>query len=200
METSAATSTNKMNFNNCLDYRRNECLMELYKKFFKKVKYYVITNSGLAEDAEDVFQDALVLLLNKIDEGRLQLSCSLETYLYAVCRNLWYHRLTNLQHVRHFVGDEPAENAKEAIIYDSSDFKDQLINLVRHHYSMLDENSQKTLSLFANGTPHNETTEMMGYRNKDYAKARKYVCKEKLKSLIMQDPAYKKLQLEMFDS
>jgi RNA polymerase sigma factor (sigma-70 family) len=39
-------------------------------------------------DFEDVFQDACLVLLNKMDNPSFVLTCSLQTYLNAICRNI----------------------------------------------------------------------------------------------------------------
>jgi RNA polymerase sigma factor (sigma-70 family) len=179
--------------------KKEELVGQLYKKLYKKINFYVISNSGLGEDAEDVFQDALIVLLDKIDAGTLHLTCAIETYFFSVCKNLWYHKLANMQKSRHFQEYEMFEHAKAAISSDTYDMHDELLRLMKYHFSRLDEKSRQTLNLYMNGTPNKETTALMGYNNKDYAKTRKFICKEKLKSLIMNDPDYKKLHVEMLE-
>lgn len=39
-------------------------------------------------DFEDVFQDACLVLLNKMDNPSFGLTCSLQTYLNAICKNI----------------------------------------------------------------------------------------------------------------
>jgi hypothetical protein len=38
-----------------------------------------------------------------------------------------------------------------------------------------------------------ETANIMGYKSDDYAKSRKYICKEKLKNFIIKDPLFKNI-------
>jgi RNA polymerase sigma factor (sigma-70 family) len=180
--------------------RKEELVSMLYKKLYKKINFYVISNSGLSEDAEDVFQDALIVLLDKIDAGTLRLSCAIETFFFSVCKNLWFHRLANMQKSKHFQEYMTFDQAKASVSSDSYDMHDELLRLMRYHFSRLDEKSRQTLDLYMSGTPNKETTALMGYRNKDYAKTRKFICKEKLKSLIINDPAYKRLHLEMLEN
>ncbi len=46
--------------------------------------------SGTTEDAKDMFQDSLIIMLEKIDSREFALTCSFKTSpFYSVCENLW---------------------------------------------------------------------------------------------------------------
>jgi len=179
--------------------KRNEMIQGLYRKFFKQVKFYILNNSGMSEDAEDVFQDALIILINKMDNGTLNLSCSVETFLFSVCKNLWFHHLSRMHKVHEYKDGQMKEHIISAISAESYDVHDELLRLMRCHFSRLDSASKQTLELYLSKTPNKETTSMLGYKNKHYAKTRKFVCKERLKSMIMKDPEYKKLEFEIVE-
>ena len=66
---------------------------EIYLRTFKTVSHYVLNNSGRVEDAEDVFQDSLIALLNNIRKINFQLSTSIENYFLSIVRNLWLGQL-----------------------------------------------------------------------------------------------------------
>lgn len=57
-----------------------------------KVEELIRKNSGKRSDAKDVFQDALVIFHQKV-KNDLQLTSSIGTYIYGVCRNLWMDEL-----------------------------------------------------------------------------------------------------------
>ncbi len=58
-----------------------------------KVERLVRNNSGTRADAKDLFQDALIILLGKAKEEGFTLTCSISTYLFAICRNKWQEEL-----------------------------------------------------------------------------------------------------------
>lgn len=178
---------------------RNNIIQRLYKNIFKQINFYITCNSGRDEDAEDIFHDALIVLMNKMDNGTLKLSCSIETFLFAICRNLWYHKLSHVNRMHEYRENHRKERIMAAMETESYDVHDELLRLMRFHFSRLDETSKKTLDQYLHKVPNKETTEMMGYKNKHYAKTRKFICKERLKNMIMKDPEYKKLELEMID-
>lgn len=60
---------------------------------FPKVRRLVHDNSGSADDAKDVFQDALIIFHRKARSSDFVLTSSISTYLFSVCRNLWREEL-----------------------------------------------------------------------------------------------------------
>src|SRR5205809_7888163 len=70
-----------------------QMLEQIYVKHYPMMEKFVVANRGTAEAARDVFQEAiLVLYRNAMKEG-FELSCRVETYLYAVVRRLWLKEL-----------------------------------------------------------------------------------------------------------
>src|SRR5688572_1434850 len=65
----------------------------LYKFYFPSVASYIKQNTGSKQDAEDIFQEAILVLLQKVRQPDFVLTSALKTYLYAVAKNLWLKRL-----------------------------------------------------------------------------------------------------------
>lgn len=57
------------------------------------VKKFVLKNNGTRQEAEDIFQEGLVIFCNKINKTDFLLTCSINTYLYSVCKLLWLDEL-----------------------------------------------------------------------------------------------------------
>ena len=53
----------------------------------------IINNNGSADDAKDIFQEAMIVLYEKARSGTFELNCQIKTYVYSVCRRLWLKRL-----------------------------------------------------------------------------------------------------------
>jgi len=66
---------------------------EIYKKCAGKVKSFIVFNNGTANDAEDIFQEALVDVYNQAKYKDLQLSCPFEPFLLLVCKRKWLNEL-----------------------------------------------------------------------------------------------------------
>jgi RNA polymerase sigma factor (sigma-70 family) len=172
--------------------RDRETIWHLYKQYFPTISHLITTNSGTEIDAEDVFQDALVIIYKKISDDELILTSSFKTYLYSVCRNLWLQKLDK----KTFSTDvlDLAENAEfqDSIHFEFTDTESEKIKIFQEHFLKLSEDCQKVLKLFMAKTSLKEIAEEMGFGSEKYAKTRKFMCKEKLKEKIVNDPRFKK--------
>jgi RNA polymerase sigma factor (sigma-70 family) len=85
---------------NILDLFRNKQYSKASEKLYnysKVVKKLILKNGGTESDAEDIYQEALIVLIKKIQNHNFQLSCSINTYLYSVSKNLWADALKKKQ-------------------------------------------------------------------------------------------------------
>ena len=65
----------------------------VYRSCFPDVRKLILSNGGKEQDAQDIFQDGLIKVYQKITETGLELNCKFGTYLYSVCRFLWLNEL-----------------------------------------------------------------------------------------------------------
>jgi RNA polymerase sigma factor (sigma-70 family) len=162
----------------------------LYKQYYRQISFMVTTNSGNKMDAEDLFQDALIVLYQKISNNTLNLTSSFYTYLYSICWHLWLQKLNKREY-----STDCSEISDELTCDDDHEYDHQIeetekYRLFQHHFLRLNEDDQKVLKLYMSKTPLKEIASIMGYKSDKYAKFRKYICKEKLKALIMNDPNF----------
>jgi RNA polymerase sigma factor (sigma-70 family) len=178
---------------NGLKDRDTKVLDYIYDNFYYQIKVFVTKNRGSDEDARDVYQDALMVIYQKQQRENLTLTCSFSTYLYSVCRLLWLKQLERRK--------QNISIAEEAGIY--VEVNDNILDifnlnekykLYQDHFSRLSFSCQKVLELFLAGIPLKEIANILGFKSEQYAKKRKYQCKEKLVSSIKSDPEYKKLK------
>ncbi len=169
----------------------HEKIRFLYRNYFESIKRLVFKNSGNAEDAEDVFQDALVIIYKKIRNDELKLSCSLKTFMYAVSRNLWLQKLQKKDNkTDSFVDVE--DDGREPFELNEDFVEHEKYNLYQKHFMKLSEDCQKVLKLFLKKVSLKEIAKIMGFSSVDYTKTRKYLCKKNLKERILNDPSCSK--------
>ena len=177
-----------------LRQRRNVIISAIYRNYIDCIINLVNRNSGTDEDAEDLFQDALIIIYKRIRNEELKLSCSFKTFFYSVCRNLWLQRLNKRQRNTIRITDtEEYSDLSADIDYEIVEPSEERKRIYLRHFSSLSPDCQRILELFAQGFNVNEIAEQMQYKSDDYAKARKYQCKELLKARIKNDPLYKAL-------
>ena len=82
----------------------------LYKQNYSMIQAFILNNNGTADDARDIFQEAIIVLFEKVKGGSLELNCQIKTYVYSVCRRLWLKRLQQLQRF-----GTPVESLEEVV-------------------------------------------------------------------------------------
>ncbi len=67
----------------------------LYNQNHKIINQYVINNHGSIEDAEDLFQEIIVVFINQVWEEKFQLKedTKISTYIYAIAKKNWLKKI-----------------------------------------------------------------------------------------------------------
>lgn len=164
-------------------------IQHVYSEFFPTIKYFIKNNTGNEEDAEDIFQESLLVILKNVNKSDFYLSCSFLTYLYSISRNLWMQKLktkrkghTNFDMLEKFMEIPETSNA-ESIETELLRYR-----IYREHFNAMEEDCQRILLLSLQKLSSKEVAETMGYGSENYAKTKKYNCKERLKKAILNDP------------
>jgi RNA polymerase sigma factor (sigma-70 family) len=74
-----------------------KAIEELYRSAFHQCSKYVTNNKGSEEDAQDIFQEALIVLFKKVREPNFELASTVPSFLYGIVRNLWLKKLRDEQ-------------------------------------------------------------------------------------------------------
>lgn len=152
---------------------------ELYVQYFGMVRYMIINNSGTEEEAKDIFQEAIVVLYEKANDGNFELSSSLKTWIYAVCRNKWLKQLEKKKKNYRFTDFEQFDAVEE-----SEEENSAVHETLRANLNRLGVGCRKLLLLFYYFKKSMEEIAVdLNYTNADNAKAQKYKCIQKLKAL-----------------
>ncbi len=164
-----------------------------YKKNLSYISGYILKNSGNEADVEDVFQDALILIYQKLKSDSLELHSSLSTYFYGICRNIWRNRLRKNKKMvitEDVVHDE--EGIPPEIIEEIAQKERE--HVYRKHFLKLSNTCREVLGLLFQGNSMKEIAHITGY-SEGYTRKKKFECKKSLIEMIEKDPAYKELQL-----
>lgn len=166
----------------------------IYEKYHPAIVHMVETKFGTKEDANDVFQEGLVLIYQKTQNPDFKLTSAFLTYFYAVCKNIWSNKLRKKSNKE--VTLEP-----DMLLMIKSDTTEVLEEnekyfLYRKMFLRLGEDCQKVLDLFLQKIKMDEIMKQMGYGSISYTKKRKFLCKEKLAMMIQSDPSFTELKIE----
>ncbi len=76
-----------------LKSKDNQAYEILYKFYYPSVKNFILKNNGNEDDAKDIFQETIIVLLEKVPKDDFNLTSSLKTFIFAISSNLWLKRL-----------------------------------------------------------------------------------------------------------
>lgn len=161
-----------------------EVLVDLYQSNRKPILNLISQNSGTHDDAEDMLQESLIVLWERVRSGKFEQSAKLSTFLYATARNRWLGRL------RHKGREIPRDIDPEEHRDESLSALDVLVEteesaMVRDALSRIGEQCRKLLLLFYwEEQTMDKIAGTLGFANADTAKAKKYQCKKALEKAL----------------
>jgi RNA polymerase sigma factor (sigma-70 family) len=159
-------------------------LVTLYNAHRRPITALVMRNNGTNDDAEDILQEALVILWERVRAGNYEYTAALGTFLFATARNLWLRRLARARR------EQPLDPDGERSTSDDPSPLEELIDnertlSIRNALSNLGEPCRSLLVLFYwEEASMDEIARQLGLANAATAKSKKYQCKEQLKRLI----------------
>jgi len=161
-------------------------LTQLYRQYYPMVLHLVLSNSGSEDDAKDIYQEALVVVYEKLTAGTLELHCQLKTYLYSVSRRLWLKQLARRNRDGNsWTGLELVDTeAEDAVLIDGNDQdeRDRQFSLMAESLDRLGEPCRTLLEdFYIRHLSMLEIADKFGYTNTDNAKTQKYKCLMRLK-------------------
>ena len=164
-------------------------LAHLYRLHWPMVSHFVLQNSGSEDDAQDVYQEGVMVFYEKVRDGSLELSCQIKTYLYAVCRRLWLKRLTSRSRfgVRLLDDEErgPYLNTGAEDDLLAAEEQDRRFATMSEALASLGEPCRSLLEgFYLLDKSMQDLTAEFGYTNADNAKNQKYKCLVRLKKLF----------------
>jgi RNA polymerase sigma factor (sigma-70 family) len=156
----------------------------LYKSHFGMIQHFVTNNNGSFDDARDIFQEAMILLYEKVQLEHFALTCQIKTYLFSVCKNLWLKRLQQMgKYSTPLSAQEESISVEEDL--DQFEKKDAAFAIMDRALNSLGEPCKSLLEgYYINKKGMQELASQFGYTNADNAKNQKYKCLMRLKKLF----------------
>lgn len=141
--------------------------------FYPGIRKFITANNGSNEDAEDIFQEVLLLLYQKVRQTDFILTASLKTYAFSIAKNLWYAELRRKG--KEVSIDETLADADTSIQNESERQK-----LAEDAFGLLGEKCKQLLILFYyKKMSLAEIARKLEFSNEHVAKNQKYRCLEK---------------------
>jgi RNA polymerase sigma factor (sigma-70 family) len=171
------------------DANPDEAIRYLYRTQFRMTAAYIKQNSGTEEDAEDIFQEVVLVFIEILKKDKFRGESSISTFLYALTRNIWLNELNKRGKSR--LRDEKFEKGKGTTDMDVShliadrEVKSQLMDIV----DKLGETCKKILMAFYfENRAIKEILLNLNYENEQVVRNKKYKCLKQLEQMITGQP------------
>ena len=163
----------------------------LAKDYLPVIRYYISKNNGNEEDAKDIFQDALYIVIEKIHNNDFVLQGTLSTYIFAICKNLWLMALDRQKAAKNYELRRLADH----IDNDFTESVDHVFyeNIFRQCFEAMDQVSQKILKMYWMEISPSEIADKLGY-SYGYVRKKKSECMKELKNRIIEHPDFNELE------
>jgi RNA polymerase sigma factor (sigma-70 family) len=155
----------------------------IYKENYNMIQALVINNNGTAEDAKDIFQEAMIVLYEKVQTGTFELNCQIKTFVYSVGRRIWLKKL--MQQNRFTLSDADEESVSVDDEVEEHESRNAAFLTMEKAMGGLGEPCKSLLEAFYLQKKNmQEIAANFGYTNAENAKNQKYKCLMRLKKLF----------------
>ena len=185
---------------------------QMRTSIFPMVKKWVQKNKGTLEDAEDIFNDAILIMHEKIKNNTLTINCKFSTYFMSICMHLWHKVLRKrLQMPIAFdfeidgfvdISYELTEDEKAVMIdefidipYDSTE--DEKYEIYLSVFDRLDPRCKELIKLKTENKSNAEIARIMNFKNTQAVADKKKSCMKKLVKELAKNKDYKEFKDEL---
>ncbi len=165
----------------------------LYRCCYRGISSFIRSNSGTEDDAKDIFQDSIIILINNLRKPDFTLTAKCCVYLYSVCRFQWLNKLKKKGR-KTFNIDETNENY---ILIDEEEVQSQLEYEDRHEtiYDLLsswdnDVCKKLIIAFYYKKTGLKEIAEMLNYTY-EFVRIKKHRCMKSFEKLVKEHHSFK---------
>ncbi|MFC4231016.1 RNA polymerase sigma factor [Parasediminibacterium paludis] len=156
----------------------------IYKENFTMVQTFIINNNGSYDDARDIFQEAMIALYEKAKSDSFVLTSKISTYVYSICRRLWFKRLQQLGRYSNQI-DSLEETVAVENELEFHEKKNAEFIIMDRALNSLGEPCKSLLEgFYVKKIDMQALAKEFGYTNADNAKNQKYKCLMRLKKLF----------------
>lgn len=168
---------------------REDALKRLYQMpgLREAVIRYVLDNGGDRQDAQDIFQEALVLFDRNIREGRFEGKSALRTYFVAIAKWRW---VTVRRQQGRYAELSPAHYDGEVDSPEAETIRSEYRELFQEALGQIGDRCRELLRLYQLDYSMEEIARTMQYGNADVAKKEAYRCRMRFRELLENHPEY----------
>jgi len=156
-----------------------DVLKYLYKSIEPQIRSWILKNKGNIDDAQDIFQDAVLSFYNYVLDDKFENGKSVGAFIFTTAKNLWVNRAKQLLKISSELPLHLKEDSKESRA--SKENEEKISSLL----AQLGERCEEllTYSIFYKMSME-DIAIRMGFSGADAAKTKNYKCKQRLVVLV----------------
>lgn len=165
--------------------KRDKALVKLYR-YFPKVEKLILSKGGSKADAQDIFQESLIIFCEKVEDDGFELTSSANTYIYGICRLLWRNELRKRKNqkwseIQTELNDDAEQELEAKLLQDSR------INLIESVLNDLGKRCLELLKLFYyQALSMKDIVKKLDFSSEKIAKNQKYKCMERARKKVQE--------------
>lgn len=166
----------------------------LYREGFPQACSYVLKNGGAVDDAKDIFQEALVVLIENLKDPEFKLTCAVRTYLYSIARNKWFNQRKKNKPTLAF-----EETTMDFLDLGEDLIQSKILFEEKHRLSsksfqqLKDDCRQLLLNFYYRRTPLKKLAVILDL-TEESIKVKRHRCMQYLSKLVKDDPDFQNLE------
>ena len=153
--------------------------------YFPVIQKWLVANGCEKNQTQDIFQQALLVLCEKVQDPKFELTANIETYLFSVSKFVWYNQARKDR-------KESASYISEIELEASNDLDALLEKETKLDYAfkaleLISEKCKSMLQLFyLKKKSMTELAQEFGFKSEKVAKNQKYKCLQYAKQKALQ--------------
>lgn len=172
---------------------RAEALKRLYQLpgLRESVYRHVLQHGGSQQDAQDMFQETLVLFDRNLREGRFEGKSALRTYFVAIAK---WHWVTVRRQQGRYTELSPAQYDGEVESPEADTIRSEYRELFQEALGQIGERCRELLQLYQLEYSMEEIAQKMQYGSSDVAKKEAYRCRMRFREVLENNPQFAALR------
>lgn len=155
--------------------------LEIYERYHKKIRHYILKNGGNTSEVDDVFHDALLYLIVLFKNKPVRI-VSFEGYFFTVCKNIWKKsKKTSKKEVINELPDTLV-HTQEAL--NNALLEHQRKELYIKAFQQLSDNCRNLLGCYFSGSSYEQLLVEFNYSTVNTVRQRIFKCKTKLMEIL----------------
>ena len=172
----------------------DEAIRYIYLHYAETINALIINNSGNLQDAQDIFQETVVMFIESVRKNKFRGESSIKTFLAAIARNTWLNELKKRERSGYreeiFERSRPVEEPDVSHLISEREVKQQFYHLL----GKLGAHCKTILVLFYyENLSMKEMLNHLPYGNEQVVRNKKYKCLQQLTGMLKRNPVIARL-------